>query len=199
MKRTSMSFTSEAKWTPGVHPALFVDSTAGTWKAMVDTDEATWSVRGPDPDNEAHYASGEVTNADVAEGSALDLKGRIAAAKKQARAYIMGQIAAGGTKKTKAILEAEIAAALAKRNVGIAADAAVRFVRPGDRFRYVGDIWHVTRVGRGRLWRFVVLSVKLFFKGLPKISIELSLNIYSSAPLAVQAGRALELPRRAEF
>lgn len=55
----------------------------------------------------------------------------------------MGQIAAGGTKKTKAILEAEIAAALAKRNVGIAADANVRFVRPGDRFRYVGDAWHL--------------------------------------------------------
>ena len=149
MKRTSMSFTSEAKWTPGTHPALFVDSTAGTWKAMVDTDDATWSVGGPEPDNEAHSASGEVTNADVAEGSALDLKGRIAAAKRQARAYIMGQISAGGTKKTKAILEAEIAAALAKRNVGIAADAVARFVRPGDRFRYVGDVWRVTRVARG--------------------------------------------------
>jgi hypothetical protein len=149
MKRTSMSFTNEAKWTPGSHPALFVDSTAGTWKAMVDTDEATWSVRGPDSDNEAHYASGEVTNADVSEGSALDLKGRIAAAKRQARAYIMGQIASSGTKKTKALLEAEISAALAKRNAGIAADAAVRFVRPGDRFRYVGDVWRVTRVARG--------------------------------------------------
>ena len=46
-----------------------------------------------------------MTNADVAEGSPLNLKGRIAAAKKQARAYIMGQIASGGTKKTGAILE----------------------------------------------------------------------------------------------
>lgn len=149
MKRSPMSFTTEAKWTPGAHPALFVESTAGTWKAMVDTDEATWSVRGPDPDNEAHYASGEVTNADVAEESTLDLKGRIAAAKKQARAYIMKQIATGGTKKTKAILEAELAAALADRNAGIAVDAAVRFVRSGDRFRYIGDIWRVTRVRRG--------------------------------------------------
>lgn len=140
---------SEAKWTTGAHPALFVESTAGTWKAMVDTDEATWSVRGPDPDDEAHYASGEATNADVAEGSALDLRGRIAAAKRQARTYIMGQIAASGTKKTKAILEAEIAATRAEVNAGIAADAAVRFVRPGDRFRYVGDVWRVTRVGRG--------------------------------------------------
>lgn len=137
------------KWTTGAHPALFVDSTAGTWKALVNTDDASWSVRGPDPDNEAHYASGEATNADVAEGSALDLKGRIAAAKRQARAYIMGQVASGGTKKTKAILEAEIAAALAKRNAGIAADAATRFVRPGDRFRYIGDVWQVTRVARG--------------------------------------------------
>jgi hypothetical protein len=149
MTRTPMSFSSEAKWTSGAHPALFVDSTVGTWKGAVNTDDATWSVRGPDPDNEAHYASGEATNLDVAEGSALDLKGRIAAAKRQACAYIMGQIAVGGTKKTKAILEAEIDAALAKRNVGIAADAAVRFVRPGDRFRYVGDVWRVTRVGRG--------------------------------------------------
>lgn len=140
---------SESKWTSGPHPALFIDSTVGTWKAMVDTDDASWHVRGPDPDNEAHYASGEATNLDVAEGSALDLKGRIAAAKKQARAYIMKQIAASGTKKTPAILEAEIAAALAARNAGIAADAAARFVRPGDRFRYVGDVWRVLRVGRG--------------------------------------------------
>lgn len=132
-----------------MHPALFVDSTAGTWKAMVNTDDATWSVRGPDPDDEAHYASGEASNVDVAEGSTLNLKGRIAAAKKQARAYIMSQIASSGTRKTKAILESEIAAALAERNADIGADAAARFVRPGDRFRYVGDVWRVTRVGRG--------------------------------------------------
>jgi len=148
-RRTSTSFASEAKWTPGSHPALFVDSTAGTWKAMVDTDEATWSVRGPDPDDEAHYASGGATNADVADGSTLDQKGRIAAAKRAARAYIMGQIAASGTKKTKAILEAEIAATRAEFNAGIAADAAARFVRPGDRFRYAGDVWRVTHVRRG--------------------------------------------------
>lgn len=149
MTRVAMNFTSEAKWTPGRHPALFVESAAGTWKAMVNTDEATWSVRGPDPDDEAHYASGEATNADVAERSALDLKGRVAAAKRQARACIMGQIAATETKKTKAILEAEIAAALAERDAGITADAQARFVRRGDRFRYVGDVWQVTRVGRG--------------------------------------------------
>jgi hypothetical protein len=149
MRRSSKSPSSAATWTTGAHPALFVDSTAGTWKAMVDTDHATWSVRGPDPDNEAHYARGEATNDDVAQGSTLDLKGRIAAAKRQARAYITHQIAAGGTKKTKTILKAEIAAALARRNAGILADAAVRFVRPGDRFRYIGDVWRVTRVGRG--------------------------------------------------
>jgi hypothetical protein len=72
--RKSSATSGAANWTPGAHPALFVDSTAGTWKAMVNTDEATWSVRGPDPDNEAHYASGEVSNADVDEASALDLK-----------------------------------------------------------------------------------------------------------------------------
>lgn len=113
---------------------------------MVDTDEATWSVRGPDPDNEAHYASGEVSNEDVDEASALDLKGRIAAAKKQARAYIMEQISAGGTKKTAAIREAELAASLVQRNAGLAADAAIRFVKPGDRFRYIGDVYQVTSV-----------------------------------------------------
>jgi hypothetical protein len=144
--RKSSATSGEAKWTSGAHPALFVDSTAGTWKAMVNTDESTWSVRGPDPDNEAHYASGEVSNADVNEASALDLKGRIAAAKKQARAYIMGQIGASGTKKTSAIREAELAAALAQRDAGLAADAAVRFVRPGDRFRYIGDVYQVISV-----------------------------------------------------
>jgi hypothetical protein len=106
-------------------------------------------VRGPDPDNDDHYASGEATNADVANESTLDLKGRIAAAKKQARAYINRQIAVGSTKKTKAILDAEILAALTDRNVGIAADAAVRFVKRGDRFSYIGDVWRVTRVARG--------------------------------------------------
>ncbi len=146
---TGASFTSDGKWTSGSHPALFVDSTDGTWKAMVNTDDATWSVRGPDSDNESHYASGEATNADVTSGSSLDLKGRIAAAKKQARAYIMSQISSGGTKKTKAMLDAEIAAALADRNVGIAADVKARFVRTGDRFSYIGDVWRVTRVGRG--------------------------------------------------
>jgi hypothetical protein len=137
---------SEVKWTPGRHPALFVGSTSGTWKAMVDSDEATWSVRGPDPDNEAHYASGEVTNADVADGSALDLRGRVAAAKKQARAYIARQISAGGTKKTRAIIEAEIAGEMARRDAGAAAEAAVRFAKPGDRFRYIGDVWRVMHV-----------------------------------------------------
>ena len=117
---------------------------------MVNTDDATWSVRGPDPDNEGHYASGAATNADVSEESSPDLKARIAAAKKQARAYITKQISGTKTKKTKAILEAEIEIALAARNVGIAADAAVRFVRPGDRFRYIGDVWRVMRVARGQ-------------------------------------------------
>ena len=115
---------------------------------MVNTDEATWSVRGPDPDNEAHYASGEATNADVGDRATLDLKGRIAAAKKQARAYIMSQISSGETKKTRAIVEAEIVAALADRDAGIRRDAQARFVRPGDRFRYAGDVWQVTRVER---------------------------------------------------
>lgn len=101
---------------------------------------------GPDPDDDSHYASGEATNADVAEGSTLDLKGRIAAAKKQARAYITGRIRSSGTRKNRAILEAEIAAETSDRHAGVAADAAARYVRPGDRFRYIGDVYVVTRV-----------------------------------------------------
>ena len=143
-----MSFAADGKWTTGRNPVMFVDSTTGPWKASVDSDEATWSVRGPDPDDEAHYASGEATNADVAGGSTLDLKGRIAAAKKQARAYITGQIEASGTKKTKAIMEAEIAAAIDESRAGISADAAERYARPGDRFGHLGDVYQVTLVER---------------------------------------------------
>jgi hypothetical protein len=81
------------KWTSGDDPALFIETPQGLWKAMAHDD--SWSVRGPDPDNPLHYASGEVSNADndVKFGGA---KGRLAAAKKRARAYIMAQLALEG-------------------------------------------------------------------------------------------------------
>ena len=63
--------------------------------------------------------------------------------------YVVGQLAASGSKKTRAILDPAIAAARAQVDQGIATDAAVRWVQPGDRFRYGGDVWRVTRVGRG--------------------------------------------------
>jgi hypothetical protein len=100
------------KWSSGKDPVLFVESTGGLWKAMVH-DDATWSVRGPDPDNEAHYASGEATNADVRDGKSLDTKNRIAAAKRMARAYIDAQIDGSDARRTKAMIEAEIAEAMA--------------------------------------------------------------------------------------
>ena len=67
-----------------------------------------------------------------------------------ARIPFSGSTATGAAReRPDPILEAEVVAALAVRNAGIAADAAARFVRPGDRFRYVGDVWRVVRVGRG--------------------------------------------------
>jgi hypothetical protein len=131
------------KWSPGRDSALFVESTGGLWKAMVH-DDATWSVRGPDPDNAAHYASGEATNADVGAGKSLDAKARVAAAKKMARAYIAAQIEGSGTRKTKAMLDAEIAAELAKYA------AQSRPVQIGDRYDCIGQTYEVVKIGRDR-------------------------------------------------
>lgn len=88
-------FITAGKWTPGPNAsnpssALFVETAKGAWKGMVDED-GHWSVRGPDPDDPLHYASGDVStaDADVKVGGA---KGRMAAARKRARSYIMNQI-----------------------------------------------------------------------------------------------------------
>ncbi len=131
------------KWTSGSDPILDIESTAGTWRAKVDTDDASWSVRGPDPDNAAHYVSGEAT------GGASS-KENLTIAKKQARACIMESIATAGTKKTKAILDAEIAAETAKLRDQIQKDGEVTFIRKGDRFGYFDKILQVTNVGRGK-------------------------------------------------
>ena len=81
-------------WTapgPSRNPALFIETPQGMWKAMVHEDDSTWYVRGPDPDNPEHYADGEVSTSDP-DVRVGDMKGRAAAAKKRARAYIMAQI-----------------------------------------------------------------------------------------------------------
>lgn len=82
-------------WTspgPDHNPALFIETPGGdVWKAVVHEYEGTWHVRGPNPDDATHYADGEVTNDDP-EVKTPDVKGRVAVAKKRARAYIMAQI-----------------------------------------------------------------------------------------------------------
>jgi len=97
---SNISLTPNNTWTPGKNAALFIETAQGLWKAMVDEDGG-WNVRGPDPDNEAHYASGEVVEGDpdVKESTSITERsqgarramGRVAAAKKRARAYIMAQ------------------------------------------------------------------------------------------------------------
>lgn len=79
------------KWTSGDHAALFIETPRGVWKAMAHKDDSTWSVRGPDPDDPLHYASGEVFTADP-DVKVGDAAGRFAVAKKRARAYILAAI-----------------------------------------------------------------------------------------------------------
>lgn len=63
----------------------------GDWQAWVDGD-GHWKVRGPDPDNEAHYADGdiELTEAEYTEAGNSEARRKIRArrAKEAARAYI---------------------------------------------------------------------------------------------------------------
>lgn len=115
-KLTFGSFAEEGKWTSGADSTLLVDR----WQAWVDG-EGHWKVRGPDPDDEAHYADGdiELTEAEYTEAgnSAARRKIRVTRAKKAARSYINSMLqSAGGRrhapKKTAAQLDREIAAAL---------------------------------------------------------------------------------------
>ena len=77
----------ENKWSRGPNSTLLV----GEWQAWVDGD-GHWRVRGPNPDDEAHYADGdiELTEAEDTEAgnSATRRKMRAERAKKAARAYI---------------------------------------------------------------------------------------------------------------
>lgn len=115
------TFAEEGKWTSGPEATLLI----GGWQAWVDGD-GRWKVRGPDPDNEAHYADGDIalTEAEYIEAgnAAARRKIRAARAKKAARAYI--QAAAGpaterqhATKKSSAELQREINEVLAKRRL----------------------------------------------------------------------------------
>ena len=90
LPKVATSYTP-GKWTSGNVSALFIDTPRGVWKAMAHKDDSTWSVRGPDPDDPLHYASGEVHTADT-DVKTGDAAGRFAVAKKRARAYILAAI-----------------------------------------------------------------------------------------------------------
>ena len=81
------TFAAEGKWTSGADATMLI----GDWQAWVDG-EGHWKVRGPDPDNEAHYGGGdiELTEAEDTEAGNSTARRKIRAerAKKAARAYI---------------------------------------------------------------------------------------------------------------
>ena len=114
--RRVASFAEEGKWTSGADSTMLI----GDWQAWVDG-EGHWKVRGPDPDNEAHYAGGdiELTEAEDIEAgnSAARRKIRARRAKEAARTYIKSMLRTSkpqhATKKSAAQLDREIAEALA--------------------------------------------------------------------------------------
>ena len=109
--RRVATFAEEGKWTSGSDSTLLV----GDWQAWVDG-EGHWKVRGPDPDNEAHYAGGdiELTEAEDIEAGNSEARRKIRArrAKEAARAYIRSMARAAtahhATKKSPAQLQREI-------------------------------------------------------------------------------------------
>ena len=116
--RRVATFAEEGKWTSGADSTLLV----GNWQAWVDGD-GHWKVRGPDPDNEAHYADGdiELTEAESIEAGSSEARRKIRAqrAKKAARTYIQSMRQPSkaihhATKKSPAQLDREIAEALSR-------------------------------------------------------------------------------------
>jgi hypothetical protein len=85
--RRVATFAEEGKWTSGADSTMLV----GDWQAWVDG-EGHWKVRGPDPDNDAHYADGdiELTEAEYIEAGNSEARRKIRArrAKEAARSYI---------------------------------------------------------------------------------------------------------------
>lgn len=92
----------------------------GDWQAWVDGD-GHWKVRGPDPDDERHYADGdiELTEAEYTEAGNSQARKKIRArrAKEAARTYIKtmqtSKARHHATKKSPAQLQHEIDEALA--------------------------------------------------------------------------------------
>lgn len=109
--RRVATFAEEGKWTSGADATMLV----GDWQAWVDG-EGHWKVRGPDPDNEAHYADGdiELTEAEYIEAGNSEARRKIRArrAKEAARAYIKTMTQSSkrhhATKKSPAQLQREI-------------------------------------------------------------------------------------------
>lgn len=87
MKSRHIASFAEGKWTSGADSTLLL----GDWQAWVDG-EGHWKVRGPDPDNAASYADGDIalTEAEYIEAGNSEVRRKIRAqrAKKAARAYI---------------------------------------------------------------------------------------------------------------
>lgn len=77
----------EGKWTPfragESMTTMIVETPDGNWQAKVHKD-GSWSVRGPNPDDESHYGGGEVT-ADTE-------RELVTRAKKEARAFLKTRI-----------------------------------------------------------------------------------------------------------
>jgi hypothetical protein len=115
--RHGVTFAEEGKWTSGADSTLLV----GDWQAWVDS-EGHWKVRGPDPDNEAHYADGdiELTEAEYIEAGNSEARRKIRArrAKEAARTYIKTMTRPSkrhhATKKSPAQLQREIDEVLVK-------------------------------------------------------------------------------------
>jgi hypothetical protein len=118
MKRRVAAFAEEGKWTSGPDATMLI----GDWQAWVDGD-GHWKVRGPDPDNEAHYADGDVelTEAEYIDAGNSEARRKIRArrAKEAARAYIKTTMQPSkrqhATKKSPAQLQREINEALASK------------------------------------------------------------------------------------
>lgn len=91
-RRHGVIFAKEGKWTPGADATLVM----GDWQAWVDG-EGHWKVRGPDPDDAAHYAGGdiELTAAEYEEAGNSEARRKIRRqrAKEAARSYIRSMTA----------------------------------------------------------------------------------------------------------
>lgn len=145
--RRVASFAEEGKWTSGADSTMLI----GDWQAWVDGD-GHWKVRGPNPDDEAHYAGGdiELTEAEYIEAgnSAARRKIRARRAKEAARAYIKTMTQTSkrqhATKKSPAQLQREIDDALAKPKAGTVPKAGA-YKKTSKTLIIEGEPWTVRR------------------------------------------------------